>query len=67
MFAWHLGPSYGSKNGLHMVGTVAGAPPSQFAYIYDALQTSPYRFYCSWRRPATTSPTATGRPRLPPC
>ena len=45
MFAWHLGPSYGSKNGLHMVGTVAGAPPSQFAYIYDALQTSPYRFY----------------------
>jgi hypothetical protein len=45
MFAWNLGPSYGSQSGLHLVGVVAGAPPSQFAYIYDALQTSPYRFY----------------------
>jgi len=45
MFAWDLGPSYGSQSGLNLVGVVAGAPPSQFQYIYDALQTSPYRFY----------------------
>jgi pimeloyl-ACP methyl ester carboxylesterase len=45
MFAWELGPTYGSQSGLHLVGVVAGAPPSQFAYIYDALQSSPYRFY----------------------
>lgn len=45
MFAWELGPTYGSQSGLHLVGVVAGAPPSQFQYIYDALLTSPYRFY----------------------
>ena len=30
---------------LHMVGVVAGAPPSQFNLIYQFLTTSPYRFY----------------------
>jgi len=45
MFAWNLGTRYGSQSGLNLVGVVAGAPPSQFQYIYDALQTSPYRFY----------------------
>jgi len=43
MFAWHLASSYTPS--LHLVGTVAGAPPSQFRYIYDFLKTSPYRFY----------------------
>jgi pimeloyl-ACP methyl ester carboxylesterase len=43
MFAWHLAASYAPS--LHLVGTVAGAPPSQFQYIYDFLKTSPYRFY----------------------
>lgn len=45
MFAWELGPTYGSRSGLHLLGVVAGAPPSQFAFIYQALKTSPYRFY----------------------
>lgn len=45
MFAWELGPTYGSQSGLHLLGVVAGAPPSQFAFIYQALKTSPYRFY----------------------
>lgn len=45
MFAWELGPTYGSQSGLHLVGVVAGAPPSQFAFIYQALSSSPYRFY----------------------
>jgi len=67
MFAWHLGPSYGSKNGLHMVGTVAGAPPSQFAYIYDALQTSPYRFYLFMAAAGYNIAYGNRRPRLPPC
>jgi len=43
MFSWDIGPSYGA--GLHLVGVVAGAPPSQFAFIYNALLTSPFRFY----------------------
>lgn len=43
MFAWHLGPTY-AKN-LNLEGVVAGAPPSQFQYIYLALKTSPYAFY----------------------
>jgi len=45
MFAWELAPTYGSQSGLNPLGVVAGAPPSQFAFIYDALTTSPYRFY----------------------
>lgn len=43
MFAWHLAAT--DTPNLHLVGTVAGAPPSQFAFIYDFLKNSPYRFY----------------------
>jgi len=43
MFAWHIGPQY--ARGLHLVGVVAGAPPSQFQYIYSALRDSKYAFY----------------------
>lgn len=43
MFAWNLAATYTPQ--LHLLGTVAGAPPSQFGFIYDFLKTSPYRFY----------------------
>ncbi|HXQ18963.1 MAG TPA: lipase family protein [Acidimicrobiales bacterium] len=43
MFSLHIGPSYAPD--LHLKGVVAGAPPSQFAVIYQFLTTSPYRFY----------------------
>lgn len=43
MFALHIGATYAPD--LHLVGVVAGAPPSQFADIYAFLKTSPYRFY----------------------
>ncbi len=43
MFAWDIGPSYAPQ--LHLVGVVAGAPPSQFQYIYSVLKTSPYAYY----------------------
>ncbi len=43
MFAWHIGPTYAPS--LHLLGVVAGAPPSQFQYIYAALQHSKYAFY----------------------
>lgn len=43
MFALHIGASYAPE--LHLVGVVAGAPPSQFADIYAFLTSSPYRFY----------------------
>lgn len=43
MFAWHLAATVAPQ--LHLLGTVAGAPPSQFAYIYNFLSSSPYRFY----------------------
>lgn len=43
MFAWHLAASYTPQ--IHLLGTVAGAPPSQFGFIYNFLKTSPYRFY----------------------
>jgi hypothetical protein len=45
MYDWEQGPTYGSRDGLHLEGVVAGAPPSQFYAIYQALTTSPYRFY----------------------
>ena len=45
MFAWDAGATYGARQGFSMVGTVAGAPPTQFASIYAFLETSPYRFY----------------------
>jgi hypothetical protein len=43
MFSLHIAPSYAPD--LHLKGVVAGAPPSQFAVIYQFLTTSPYRFY----------------------
>jgi hypothetical protein len=43
MFALHIASSYAPE--LHLVGVVAGAPPSQLQLIYTFLQTSPYRFY----------------------
>ena len=43
LFAMHIAQSYAPE--LHLVGVVAGAPPSQFSVIYTFLKTSPYRFY----------------------
>jgi pimeloyl-ACP methyl ester carboxylesterase len=43
MFASNIGPTYAPE--LKLEGVVAGAPPSQFALIYDFLKTSPYRYY----------------------
>jgi alpha-beta hydrolase superfamily lysophospholipase len=43
MFGLHIAASYAPE--LHLKGVVAGAPPSQFKYIYAALQQSPYRYY----------------------
>jgi len=43
MFSLHIGPTYAPD--LHLKGVVAGAPPSQFAVIYQFLTNSPYRFY----------------------
>jgi hypothetical protein len=43
LFALHIAASYAPE--LHLVGVVAGAPPSQFEVIYTFLSSSPYRFY----------------------
>lgn len=43
MFALHIARSYAP--GLHLVGVVAGAPPSQFQVVYTFLKASPYRYY----------------------
>jgi hypothetical protein len=43
MFAVKMGAA--SAPGLQLKGVVAGAPPSQFQYIYNALKTSPFRYY----------------------
>ena len=43
MFASNIGATYAPE--LKLEGVVAGAPPSQFALIYNFLLTSPYRFY----------------------
>lgn len=43
MFALNIGATYAPE--LKLQGVVAGAPPSQFALIYDFLRTSPYRYY----------------------
>jgi len=42
-FTDQIGPTYAPE--LHMKGVVAGAPPSQFQFIYDFLKTSPFRYY----------------------
>ena len=43
MHADQLGPEYAPE--LDLQGVVAGAPPSQFTFIYDFLKTSEYRHY----------------------
>lgn len=43
MFALHIGSKYQQQ--LQLKGVVAGAPPSQFAFIYQFLVNSPFRYY----------------------
>ncbi len=43
MFALHIAEAWAPE--LDLVGVVAGAPPSQFDLIYDAVQASPFRYY----------------------
>jgi hypothetical protein len=43
MFVDHVAPTYAPD--LSLKGVVAGAPPSQFAYLDGFLKTSPYAFY----------------------
>lgn len=53
MFSFAIADTYAPE--LHLKGVVAGAPPSQFQYIYTFLKTSPYRYYllmagAAWNR-----------------
>jgi dipeptidyl aminopeptidase/acylaminoacyl peptidase len=43
LFSLHLAHAYAPT--LHLVGVVAGAPPSQFNLVYAFLKTSKFRFY----------------------
>jgi dienelactone hydrolase len=43
MYTLKSGPTYAED--LDLKGVVAGAPPSQFRYIYNFLKESPYRYY----------------------
>lgn len=43
LFTAHFAATWAPE--LHLVGAVAGAPPSQLGLVYDFLKTSPYRFY----------------------
>jgi len=43
MFTYAIADTYAPE--LHLAGVVAGAPPSQFQYIYTFLKTSPFRYY----------------------
>ncbi len=43
MFALHDADAWAPE--LHLVGVVAGAPPSQLGLVYDFLKTSPYKYY----------------------
>jgi pimeloyl-ACP methyl ester carboxylesterase len=43
MFSLHLADEWAP--GLHLVGVVAGAPPSQLSLVYQALKGSPFRYY----------------------
>jgi len=43
MFALHIANAWAPE--LHLVGVVAGAPPSQLSLLYTALQTSPFKYY----------------------
>jgi dipeptidyl aminopeptidase/acylaminoacyl peptidase len=40
LFAWKLATTYGSRSGLHMVGAVAVAPPSNLPAVYQFLSTT---------------------------
>ncbi len=77
MFAWHLGPGYGSRGGLHLVAVVAGAPPSHLATAFEHLASGPDRVYLysalvgfnvaygDRRAPLDLVLTATGRNLVP--
>ncbi|HEY2815081.1 MAG TPA: lipase family protein [Acidimicrobiales bacterium] len=43
MFSLHIADTWAPE--LHLVGVVAGAPPSQLSLIYQALLTSPFKYY----------------------
>jgi pimeloyl-ACP methyl ester carboxylesterase len=43
IFALHIADSWAPE--LHLVGVVAGAPPSQLHLVYQALQGSPFKYY----------------------
>ncbi len=43
MFSLHLADEWAPE--LHLVGVVAGAPPSQLSLVYQALKASPFRYY----------------------
>jgi pimeloyl-ACP methyl ester carboxylesterase len=43
MFALKIGATYAPK--FSLAGVVAGAPPSQFAFLYTFLRNSPFRHY----------------------
>jgi hypothetical protein len=43
MFVLHIASTWAPE--LHLVGVVAGAPPSQLGLIYAALQNSPFKHY----------------------
>ena len=43
LFANQIAPDWAPE--LHLVGTVAGAPPSQLSLVAAALRDSPFRFY----------------------
>ncbi len=43
MFSLAIGDTYAPE--LTLKGVVAGAPPSQFQFIYDFLKTSPFKYY----------------------
>jgi dipeptidyl aminopeptidase/acylaminoacyl peptidase len=45
LFAWSLAPTYGARSGMHMVGAVAVAPPSNLSALYPLLSTSSNRVY----------------------
>jgi pimeloyl-ACP methyl ester carboxylesterase len=45
LFAWRLATTYGARRGMHMVGAVAAAPPSQLQKLYEHLSGTPNRVY----------------------
>jgi len=45
LFAWKLAPTYGSRSGMHMVGAVAVAPPSNLPALFSLLSATTNRVY----------------------